>query len=102
MTRNRATITNSYFYTGRCPRKIYRNHVFGVTKGNIRRLARRGGVKRLSTLMYEEVRGLVTIYLRKVIQDAIWYSEHRQSRTIIVNDVIFALKKNGETLYGYV
>lgn len=82
-------------------RKIYRYNIHCITKGDICRLARRGGIKRLSTNIYEEVRGLLMIHLRKLIQDAIWYSEHRQSYTISVFDVIYALKKSGETLYGY-
>ena len=37
-------------------RKILRDNIQGITKPAIRRLARRGGVKRISGLIYEEVR----------------------------------------------
>ena len=37
-------------------RKILRDNIQGITKPAIRRLARRGGVKRISALIYEEVR----------------------------------------------
>lgn len=36
--------------------KILRDNVQGITKGDIRRLARRGGVKRISGNVYEELR----------------------------------------------
>ncbi|XXG41960.1 hypothetical protein AAC387_Pa01g2321 [Persea americana] len=39
-------------------------------KPAIRRLARRGGVKRISGLIYEETRGVLKIFLENVIRDA--------------------------------
>lgn len=42
-------------------------HLFlGITKPAIRRLARRGGVKRISGLIYEETRGVLKIFLENV------------------------------------
>ncbi|KAJ1345962.1 Core component of nucleosome, variant 2 [Parelaphostrongylus tenuis] len=35
-------------------RKVLRDNIQGITKPAIRRLARRGGVKRISGLIYEE------------------------------------------------
>ena len=40
--------------------------VIGITKPAIRRLARRGGVKRISGLIYEETRGVLKIFLENV------------------------------------
>ena len=37
--------------------QVLRDNIQGITKPAIRRLARRGGVKRISGLVYEEVRG---------------------------------------------
>ena len=39
-------------------RKVLRDNIQGITKPAIRRLARRGGVKRISGLIYEETRGM--------------------------------------------
>ena len=36
-------------------RKVLRDNIQGITKPAIRRLARRGGVKRISGLIYEEL-----------------------------------------------
>ena len=38
----------------------------GIKKPAIRRLARRGGVKRISGLIYEETRGVLKIFLENV------------------------------------
>ena len=40
--------------------------VLGITKPAIRRLARRGGVKRISGLIYEETRGVLKVFLENV------------------------------------
>ena len=37
-------------------RKVLRDNIKGITNSAIRRLARRGGVKRISGLIYEETR----------------------------------------------
>ena len=42
-------------------RKVLRDNIQGITKPAIRRLARRGGVKRISGLIYEETRGVLKI-----------------------------------------
>ena len=55
-------------------RRILRDNIQGITKPCIRRLARRGGVKRLSGLIYEEVRGCLKVFLEAVLRDAITYT----------------------------
>jgi histone H4 len=62
-------------------------------------LARRGGVKRISGLMYEETRGVLNVFLENVIRDTIVYTEHARRKTVSVNDVLYALKRRGSTLY---
>jgi hypothetical protein len=47
-------------------RKILRDNIQGITKPAIRRLARRGGVKRISGLIYEETRGVLKTFLENV------------------------------------
>ncbi|TFJ99410.1 GTP-binding protein Rit1 [Platysternon megacephalum] len=42
-------------------RKVLRNSIQGITKPVIRCLARRGGVKRISGLIYEETRGVLKV-----------------------------------------
>ena len=82
-------------------RKILRDNIQGITKPAIRRLARRGGVKRISGLIYEETRGVLKVFLENVIRDAVTYTEHAKRRTVTAMDVVYALKRQGRTLYGF-
>jgi histone H4 len=82
-------------------RKVLRDNIQGITKPAIRRLARRGGVKRISGLIYEETRGVLKVFLENVIRDAVTYTEHARRKTVTAMDVVYALKRQGRTLYGF-
>ena len=82
-------------------RKILRDNIQGITKPAIRRLARRGGVKRISGLIYEETRGVLKVFLENVIRDSVTYTEHARRKTVTAMDVVYALKRQGRTLYGF-
>merc|ERR1711881_255488 len=82
-------------------RKILRDNIQGITKPAIRRLARRGGVKRISAMIYEETRGVLKTFLEGVIRDAVTYTEHAKRKTVTSLDVVYALKRQGRTLYGF-
>ena len=82
-------------------RKVLRDNIQGITKPAIRRLARRGGVKRISGLIYEETRGVLKVFLENVIRDAVTYTEHAKRKTVTALDVVYALKRQGKTLYGF-
>ena len=80
-------------------RKVLRGNVQGITKPAIRRLARRGGVKRISGLIYDETRSALKIFLENVIRDAVIYTEYARRKTVTAMDVVYALKRQGRTLY---
>lgn len=82
-------------------RKVLRDNIQGITKPAIRRLARRGGVKRISGLIYEETRGVLKVFLESVIKDTVTYTEHARRKTVTALDVVYALKRQGKTLYGF-
>jgi histone H4 len=82
-------------------RKVLRGNVDRISKAAIRRLARRGGVKRLSGLIYEETRGVLKVFLQNLIHDAVVYTNHAGRRTVAAMDVVYALKRQGKTLYGF-
>ncbi|XP_062872551.1 histone H4-like [Trichomycterus rosablanca] len=82
-------------------RRVLRDNIQGITKPAIRRLARRGGVKRISGLIYEETRGVLKVFLENVIRDAVTYTEHAKRKTVTAMDVVYALKRQGRTLYGF-
>eukprot|EP00930_Biecheleria_cincta_P077285 TRINITY_DN64572_c0_g1_i1.p1 TRINITY_DN64572_c0_g1~~TRINITY_DN64572_c0_g1_i1.p1 ORF type:complete len:119 (+),score=18.86 TRINITY_DN64572_c0_g1_i1:93-449(+) len=82
-------------------RKVLRESIQGITKPAIRRLARRGGVKRISGLIYEETRGVLKTFLENVLRDSITYTEHAKRKTVTALDIVYALKRQGRTLYGF-
>ena len=75
-------------------RKVLRDNIQGVTKGAIQRLAQVAGVKRISGLVYEEIRGVLKVYLENVLKNAILYTEHSRRRTVSVEDVEAALNRH--------
>jgi histone H4 len=83
------------------PGKNNRASILGVTKPAIRRLARRGGVKRISSTIYDETRGVLKSFLENVIRDSVTYTEHAKRKTVTAIDVVYALKRQGRTLYGF-
>merc|ERR1712224_545944 len=82
-------------------KKVLRDNIQGITKPAIRRLARRGGVKRISGLIYEETRGVLKEFLENVIRDAVTYTEYARRKPVTAMDVVYALKRQGRTLYGF-
>ena len=82
-------------------RKVLRDNIKGITKPAIRRLARRGGVKRISGMVYDETRSVLKAFLKNVISDAVAYTIHARRKTVTSLDVVYALKRQGRTLYGY-
>ncbi|KAL1819893.1 hypothetical protein ACET3Z_014762 [Daucus carota] len=83
-------------------RKVLRDNIQGITKPAIRRLARRGGVKRISGLIYEETRGVLKIFLENVIRDAVTYTEHARRKTVTAMDVVFKFHVIAEDMTGQV
>ncbi|KAJ7608009.1 hypothetical protein DFH06DRAFT_210890 [Mycena polygramma] len=71
------------------------------TKPTFQRLARRGGVKRLSSFMYEESRGCFFPYVRELLRDTILHAENGYRTTVTAADVVHALRRSGRNLYGY-
>ena len=81
--------------------KAMKETILGITKPAIRRLARRGGVKRISSLVYDETRQVLRAFLENVIRDSVTYTEHAKRKTVTALDVVYALKRQGRTLYGF-
>ena len=81
--------------------KVMRENIQRITKPAIRRLAHRGGVKSISGLIYEDTRGVLKVFLENFIRDSVIYTEHARRKTVTAMDVVYALKLQGKTLYGF-
>ncbi len=82
-------------------KRTNRASVEGITKPAIRRLARRGGVKRISSFIYDDTRGVLKGFLEGIVRDAVTYTEHARRKTVTAMDVVYALKRQGRTIYGF-
>ncbi|XP_030410652.1 histone H4-like [Gopherus evgoodei] len=78
--------------------EVLRDNIQGVTKTAIRWLARGGSVKHISGLIYEGTRGVLKVFLENVIRDAVTYTKRK---TVTATGVVYALKREGCTLYGF-
>merc|ERR1712154_747060 len=45
--------------------------------------------------------GAFSRFLENVIRDAVTYTEHAKRKTVTAMDVVYALKRQGRTLYGF-
>ncbi len=77
------------------------DYMVGLTKPAIRRLARRGGVKRISGLVYEETRDALRSFLSGLVKDSIEYADSARRKTVTALDVVHACKRQGRQLYGF-
>ncbi|KAF7363048.1 Histone H4 [Mycena venus] len=94
-----------------CCWRVRPTAIEGVTKPDVRRLARRGGVRRTSSIVYEETRGALKIFLEQLTYDALLYSDARRrdesesdfwqphpTPTLTAEDVVRALRRSGMKL----
>ena len=70
-----------------------------VSRPAIRRLARRGGVKRMAGTIHEEARGVLQQFLAGVLQHSITNTEHARRKTVTELDVVYALKRDGKGIF---
>ena len=43
----------------------------------------------------------VKVFLKSIIRDAATYTERARHKTVTAMDVVYALKRQGRTLYGF-
>ena len=66
----------------------------GVKDSAIRRPARKGGVKRISGIIYEMTRAILKAYLKNVFRDAVTYTEQGKRKTVSAMDVVYTAKRD--------
>lgn len=77
----------------RLNRRVLRDNIQGLTKPAIQRLAHVAGVKSISGSVYEEMRGIIRVYMEMVIQNALIYCEHARRKAVKSDDVLHALER---------
>ena len=70
-----------------------------IGKPTIRRIARRGGVKRIDSRIYDFCRASMASFIRRVHYDAMVYCASARLKTVTDVHLLYALKRNGMTMY---
>ena len=55
----------------------------------------------VSVLCMCDINMYLKVFLENVIRDAVTYTEHAKRKTVTAMDVVYALKRQGRTLYGF-
>ena len=82
-------------------RIVLRDNLQGITRPALRRVMRKAGIKRASSMTYETARYTLKAFMEKLIHDAVMYTEYAHRKTVTVRDVIAGAKRNHITLYTY-
>jgi len=69
-----------------------------VSDSAVRRLARRGGVKRCYRECYSETRNVLKEFLYPIIKDAVTLTEYKKKKTVTLDAVLKALELNNAKL----
>ncbi|SCO54527.1 related to histone H4 [Fusarium fujikuroi] len=95
----------STYTSRRKHRKALRDSVYAITKPNIKRLARRGGVKRISVDVYNEIRHALQERLKTANSPIIGCCEtyviHRDGKAVTKKDVHQSLEFLGCPVWGF-
>jgi histone H4 len=70
-----------------------------INKPSLRRLARRGGVKRINSGVYEAANAALKVFLENVLRDSITHTEYCKRKTVTTTDVVQGLARQGIRLY---
>ena len=69
----------------------------GITKGDMLRLAKKGGVGRLSVLVYQETKDSILQFLKQIVRSSLIYMHACKRSTCRPMDVFMAMKHHGRS-----
>lgn len=80
----------------------YKEAKKGIGRANLRKLAKRAGVQRISEDgVIEMFREVGVNFIHEVVKHSITFAEYNNRITITIPDVVHALKIIGRPIYGY-
>lgn len=87
--------------TSQCHRRVLHSSLQGIRLPDLRRLARRGGVKCISAEVASAAREALHTFLTDVLHDSVLLTVHARKNTVGVSQVLAALKRAARPLYGF-
>ena len=81
-------------------RKIQNKGMKWITKSVIKRLVRKGGVVRISGLIYEPIRDSMEVFFRMTCRDTITVMELQRKKTTTIEHITYVLRRlNKRTIH---
>ena len=80
--------------------RIYRDNIQGITKPALKRLGYVAGVRQLSGVIYEELRGIIMVTLENILRPAVTYAQFHKKHTVTEAMVTAALTNSKMALPG--
>jgi histone H4 len=77
-----------------------KQNILEITNPDIRRLARKAGVMRISKDIYHKSKTLIKDDVTNILKDAIVYTENSKRKTISTMDIVYTLRRKGFNIYG--
>ncbi|KAH6607563.1 hypothetical protein Trco_003876 [Trichoderma cornu-damae] len=77
-------------------------NVLGIKKPALRRLARRGGIDKITEEVFQEARDAMTDYVKEVMKDIVESVEARGANIVTMDDVKYGIDRRGQTSIGFV
>lgn len=62
---------------------------------------REGGVKKISSFVYDDTWQVLKGYLEGIVRDGVTYTEHTRRKNVAALDVIYTLKRHDRAIYGF-
>lgn len=80
---------------------VYRDNIQGLTKPAFERIARKAGVKSMTGLMTEELRGITKVEMENILRVANNVRGHRRAKTISADDIAYGIDQEHDTHVTY-
>lgn len=80
-------------------RVILRDNIQGIRKPALRRICEKGSEKRIGSLVYNELRARLKVFLENIIRGSIIYMEHARSHTLTTKFIQSALDQFSNKTY---
>jgi histone H3/H4 len=80
-------------------KNIHRRVSHKIGRSDVRRLARRGGTKRMQEGITDEINTQLREYLHNLLRDTTALVEMRRKKTVSMQDVLYVLQRQGHPMY---
>ena len=78
---------------GKKRRAVLRDNITSISDASLLRMALKRGVPSLAGDCYEELRGILKVFLERILRDTVTYTEYFKRKTVAIEDVMRAYER---------